>query len=100
VAREFSFLEFFAGGGMARLGLGEPWRCLFANDFDAQKCAAYRANFGGDDLVEADIASLGLGDLPARGQRHQSESASWWNCTNLIDFMAALEHNENKNSKV
>jgi len=65
VAREFSFLEFFAGGGMARLGLSDSWRCLFANDFDAQKCAAYRANFGGDDLVEADIASLGLGDLPA-----------------------------------
>jgi hypothetical protein len=28
----FTFCEFFAGGGMARAGLGEPWRCLFAND--------------------------------------------------------------------
>lgn len=58
------FLEFFAGGGMARLGLGPRWRCLFANDFDAAKCAAYRANFGGADLVEADIASLAASDLP------------------------------------
>ena len=35
--KEFSFYEFFAGGGMARAGLGDDWRCLFANDFDAKK---------------------------------------------------------------
>jgi DNA (cytosine-5)-methyltransferase 1 len=64
MTQQFSFLEFFAGGGMARLGLGDSWRCLLANDFDPQKCAAYRANFGDDDLVEADIAALGLSDLP------------------------------------
>lgn len=61
---ERAFLEFFAGGGMARVGLGENWRCLFANDFDAKKCAAYRDNFGARDLVEADIAGLAAGDLP------------------------------------
>jgi DNA (cytosine-5)-methyltransferase 1 len=27
-----TYLEFFAGGGMARAGLGDSWRCLFAND--------------------------------------------------------------------
>lgn len=59
-----TFLEFFAGGGMARQGLGPGWRCLFANDMDAQKCAAYRANFGGGDLVESDIAALSAGALP------------------------------------
>ena len=59
-----AFLEFFAGGGMARAGLGPRWRCLLANDMDAQKCAAYRANFGGGDLVEADIAALDAGALP------------------------------------
>ena len=42
-----TFYEFFAGGGMARLGLGEGWDCTFANDFDAMKADAYRANFGG-----------------------------------------------------
>lgn len=31
------FYEFFAGGGMARAGLGEGWRCMFANDFGPKK---------------------------------------------------------------
>ena len=30
-----TYYEFFAGGGMARAGLGEGWDCLFANDFIA-----------------------------------------------------------------
>jgi site-specific DNA-cytosine methylase len=41
------FLEFFAGGGLARLGLGKNWRCAFANDFSPKKAMAYRENFGG-----------------------------------------------------
>ena len=61
---EKKFLEFFAGGGMARLGLGSDWRCLLANDIDSQKCAAYRENFGGDELHEGDIANLAPSDLP------------------------------------
>ena len=61
-----TFLEFFAGGGMARLGLGAGWRCLFANDFDAGKAAAYRANWGGEDLRLADVWSLGPEDLHGR----------------------------------
>lgn len=60
----FSFLEFFAGGGLARIGLGPAWRCLFANDIDAGKCAAYRDNFDGDSLAEGDVAALTLADLP------------------------------------
>ena len=59
-----SFYEFFAGGGMARLGLGAAWRCLRANDADSVKCAAYRANFGGEELIEADIATIGAADFP------------------------------------
>jgi DNA (cytosine-5)-methyltransferase 1 len=59
-----TFYEFFAGGGMARLGLGEGWGCRFANDFDAVKAATYRANFGSDDFHEGDIFDLGPGDLP------------------------------------
>lgn len=31
------FYEFFAGGGMARAGLGKGWRCVFANDIDKKK---------------------------------------------------------------
>lgn len=43
------FLEFFAGGGMARIGLGPGWNCVFANDFDPLKAGAYRANFADAD---------------------------------------------------
>lgn len=45
MSRALSFYEFFAGGGMARLGLGPAWTCAFANDFDPLKAATYRANF-------------------------------------------------------
>lgn len=45
MSRPLSFYEFFAGGGMARLGLGPAWTCAFANDFDPLKAATYRANF-------------------------------------------------------
>jgi DNA (cytosine-5)-methyltransferase 1 len=54
----FSFHEFFAGGGMARAGLGKNWRCVFANDFDPMKASAYAANWGRQDLICADIAKL------------------------------------------
>ncbi len=63
-ARPFTFYEFFAGGGMARTGLGPQWRCLFANDFDARKADAYRANFGGDQLVAGDVWELDASRLP------------------------------------
>ena len=60
------FLEFFAGGGMARVGLGEGWRCLWANDFDKAKCAAYRDNFGDDHLAERDVAKVASADIPGQ----------------------------------
>ncbi len=62
----FTFYEFFAGGGMARLGLGERWECLFANDFDAMKAAAYRANFGAEHFHQGDVWKLHAADLPGR----------------------------------
>ncbi|WP_439478244.1 DNA cytosine methyltransferase [Brevundimonas sp.] len=58
------YYEFFAGGGMVRAGLGETWRCLFANDFDPAKAAAYRANWGDAGLQVGDIAGLTAADLP------------------------------------
>jgi DNA (cytosine-5)-methyltransferase 1 len=63
---QLTFLEFFAGGGMARAGLGKSWRCLFANDFDAMKVAAYVRNYGDADIKLEDVAKLTLDDLPAR----------------------------------
>ena len=58
------FYEFFAGGGMARAGLGEDWRCVFANDIDAMKASAYRSNWGGDELVVDDVANLTTRQIP------------------------------------
>jgi DNA (cytosine-5)-methyltransferase 1 len=61
---ELTCLEFFAGGGMARAGLGESWRCLFANDFDRMKVETYEANWGVGDVKHKDVAALTLSDLP------------------------------------
>jgi DNA (cytosine-5)-methyltransferase 1 len=60
------FYEFFAGGGMARAGLGGLWQCLFANDNDAKKAACYAANWGGRELKVADVGALSPADLPGR----------------------------------
>lgn len=59
------FYEFFAGGGMARLGLGAGWSCTFANDFDAKKCAAYRQNFKAEELHHGDVRKITAAQLPA-----------------------------------
>lgn len=58
------FYEFFAGGGMARQGLGPDWTCLFANDFDFKKGLTYQANFGSGELKVADIRAITPADLP------------------------------------
>lgn len=59
-----SFYEFFAGGGMARAGLGPRWTCLFANDFDENKGASYANNWGADTLKIGDVAKLKTSSLP------------------------------------
>ena len=59
-----TFYEFFAGGGMARAGLGERWRCLFANDFDRRKAAAYARNWGGAHFFCGDVRNVTANDLP------------------------------------
>jgi DNA (cytosine-5)-methyltransferase 1 len=60
-----TFVEFFAGGGCARLGLGDSWKCLFANDFAAKKVASYRANFGPSEIRLADIRNVEASAIPA-----------------------------------
>ena len=64
MAKRYTFLEFFAGGGMARLGLAPQFNCVFANDNDPKKCSTYRANFGGEHLFEGDVESIRASDLP------------------------------------
>lgn len=50
---------------MARAGLGDSWRCLFANDFDEKKVLTYESNWGVGEIKHGDVASLTVDDLPA-----------------------------------
>lgn len=62
--KAYTFYEFFCGAGMARIGMGPTWSCVFANDIDKKKCATYRANFGGaPELVEGDVGEIGQESL-------------------------------------
>lgn len=60
----FSFYEFFAGGGMARAGLGDDWRCLFANDISKDKAVVYADNWGSEHLHVGDICGVEAAHLP------------------------------------
>jgi len=59
-----AYYEFFAGGGMARAGLGDGWSCSFANDISEKKAESYRANWGGDHLTVANVFDLKASNLP------------------------------------
>jgi len=59
-----TFFEFFAGGGMARLGLGSDWTCTFANELCAKKAATYEQRFGSRELVVDDVGNLTPEKLP------------------------------------
>lgn len=58
-----TFMEFFAGGGMARAGLGVGWTCMFANDIDPKKAAAYAMNWGDAGLKVADLRLVRTTDI-------------------------------------
>ena len=58
--------EFFAGGGLARLGLEPDFACVFANDNDRAKAQAYEAAFGTGHMRLGDIGALSAADLPGR----------------------------------
>lgn len=59
-----AFYEFFAGGGMARAGLGQGWECLLANDIDEKKAASYAANWGAERLKIKSVGELMSSDVP------------------------------------
>jgi DNA (cytosine-5)-methyltransferase 1 len=63
-ASSFSYYEFFAGGGMAHAGLGDPWRCDFANDFSQIKATTYKLNWPSTPFHGGDIYDIRLSDLP------------------------------------
>jgi DNA (cytosine-5)-methyltransferase 1 len=62
--KDFLFYEFFAGGGMARAGLGANWQCVFANDFDRKKAECYVRNWGADHLHVKDVRDVAVSELP------------------------------------
>lgn len=106
-----NYYEFFAGGGMARLGLGERWHCLFANDFSPQKAKSYRINFSpADELIQANVFDLTIKDLPGKadmawasfpcqdlslaGQGHGLDghrSGSFWGFWQLINNLTSAK---------
>ncbi|WP_135186153.1 DNA cytosine methyltransferase, partial [Pseudomonas syringae] len=67
IGDKFKFFEFFAGGGMARSGLGDEWNCLFANDMDRNKAATYIKNWGGSHFDGRDIHDVKIEDLKGNG---------------------------------
>lgn len=59
-----TFYEFFAGGGMARAGLGSGWDCIFANDISPVKAQSYRSNWDSQHLKVDDVFNIKTGHLP------------------------------------
>lgn len=59
-------LEFFAGIGLARMGLEEcGFRVAWANDYEPAKKAMYESHFGASDhYVVGDVANVRSEDLP------------------------------------
>ncbi len=55
---KFRFYEFFAGAGMARLGLKHQWEAAWANDNDPRKVAIYEHNFGRGHIDPRDVAEV------------------------------------------
>ncbi len=58
------FYDFFAGAGLAGLGLGERWNCLWANDIDPRKGEVFNANFGSTPIVVDDVGNVDAASLP------------------------------------
>ena len=60
---KLSYYEFFAGVGMARLGLGDGWRCSFANDCDPLKTSSYSDNWTCERFDVRDVHDVRSTDL-------------------------------------
>ena len=59
-----TFVDFFAGAGLVRLGLEPSWSCTWANDIDARKQEVYETEFGAGEFELGDVASVATDSLP------------------------------------
>ncbi|HEX8471535.1 MAG TPA: DNA cytosine methyltransferase [Brevundimonas sp.] len=102
-------LEFFAGGGLAGIGLAYAgFHTLFANDIDPAKMRSFRANHPHTPVHEGDIWDLTPGALPgvpdlcwasspcqdvslagARGGLEARRSGAFWGFWRLMQGLAA-----------
>ncbi len=64
LSEPLTFVDFFAGAGLVRLGLEPSWSCTWANDIDARKQEVYEAEFGAGEFVLGDVASVATDSLP------------------------------------
>lgn len=62
--RKPKVLEFFAGGGLARMGLNEQFETVWANDIDPAKAEAWIANFGASNFELSDVHHLDAMRIP------------------------------------
>jgi DNA (cytosine-5)-methyltransferase 1 len=105
---EGGVLEFFAGGGLAGIGLADAgFRTLLANDIDPAKVRAFRANHPDVPLHEGDVWDLTPADLPgtpdlcwasspcqdvslagARGGLEARRSGAFWGFWRLMQGLA------------
>ena len=95
MSRALQYYEFFAGGGMARLGLEggarAAWTCAFANDFDPVKAATYGVNFAdaAEHFHQGDVWKIDPADLP--GQADLAWASSPCQDFSLAGARAGLE---------
>ena len=59
-----TFLDFFAGAGLVRLGLEPLWSCSWANDIDPKKQQVYETWFGSQEFVLGDVGGISADSLP------------------------------------
>lgn len=57
-------LEFFAGGGLVRLGLCAQFDVVWANDINVAKATSWTANFGRHGFVLGDIHEIAATQIP------------------------------------
>jgi len=76
-----TFLEFFAGIGLVRLGLqNKGWRLLYANDIDPEKMQMYDAHFKDAD-THFELSDIH--DVDASGLPHATLATASFPCTDL-----------------